>query len=86
MSWRARQSPQILIGMHDKPPLLTLPAAAQIVEPPIPVKTLRRWVADGRLPAYRPGRRVLVRREDLLALIESAPVTGPVPERGDSAA
>jgi excisionase family DNA binding protein len=34
-----------------------------------PIGTLRQWIADGRLPSYRPGRRVLVRRAELAAFI-----------------
>ena len=34
--------------------------------------TLRRWIADGKLPVVRLGRRVLLRREVLDALIDSA--------------
>lgn len=30
--------------------------------------TLRTWIAQGRLPAYKTGNRVKVRREDLEAL------------------
>ncbi len=34
--------------------------------------TLRRWIADGKLPVVRLGRRVLLRREALDAVIDSA--------------
>jgi len=34
-----------------------------------PVRTLRMWIADGRLRATRPGRRVLIRRADLAACL-----------------
>ena len=45
--------------------------------------TLRRWVAEGRLPVVRLGRRVLIRREILDALIKEAesPVTSPTNRR-----
>jgi excisionase family DNA binding protein len=37
----------------------------------VPVSTLRWWIQQGRLPAYRPGRKVLIREDELLAFIAS---------------
>lgn len=36
----------------------------------VPYSTIRQWIYEGRLPAYRPkgGRQVFVRVEDLEAL------------------
>ena len=34
------------------------------------VATVRYWIAQGRLRSLRPGRRRLVRREDLLRFLE----------------
>lgn len=34
--------------------------------------TLRRWIAQGKLPVVRLGRRVLIRREALDEMIERA--------------
>lgn len=35
----------------------------------VSVKTIRRFIADGRIPAYRLGKRVIrIRRSDLEAL------------------
>ena len=48
-------------------PLLTLAEASAITRTPI--ASLRRWIADGRLPAKRPGRLLLVRKADLAALV-----------------
>lgn len=31
----------------------------------VPLDTIRSWIRSKRLPAYRPGRAYLVRREDL---------------------
>jgi len=36
-------------------------------------RTLRRWIAEGLLPAYRVGpRRILIKRSDLEALVRGA--------------
>jgi len=40
------------------------------------VRSLRRLIATGRLPAFRPGGpggKLLIRRQDLVALIEGSP-------------
>lgn len=37
------------------------------------VKTLRLWVATGRLSAFKPGRRVLVDRDELERLVLAHP-------------
>lgn len=40
-------------------------------------KTLRRYVAEGRIPAYRMGARLLrFRSDDLDALMEPVPTAG----------
>lgn len=39
-----------------------------------PVPTLREWISKGRLAAYKPGRRVLLKRLEVLALVERARV------------
>jgi excisionase family DNA binding protein len=31
----------------------------------VPVDTIRSWIRSKRLPAYKPGKTYLVRREDL---------------------
>lgn len=51
---------------HQDNPYLSLPDAAELVGQS--VKTLRRRIADGRLPAYRFGpRSIRVRLADLEA-------------------
>jgi len=43
----------------------------------ISVRTLRRLISQGKLPAFRPGGpggKLLVRRQDLVDLIEGSPV------------
>jgi len=54
----------------SEPSFLTLESAHEYLDRTISVSTLRWWVRTGRLAAFRPGRRLLVKRDDLLALIE----------------
>lgn len=43
-------------------------------------RTVRRWIADGRLPAVKvAGRLLRIRRADLEALLQPRPVTQPLP-------
>ena len=46
-------------------------AAARLQTKP---ETVRYWVWAGKLPAYKPGRRVLIRESDLIVLIEASRV------------
>jgi excisionase family DNA binding protein len=57
--------------MVDGPELLILEEVAEMCRTTI--SSVRDWIRDGRLPACRPGRRVLVRRADVEAMLaESA--------------
>jgi excisionase family DNA binding protein len=47
--------------------LVTLVEAAELVR--AAPETVRYWVWQGRLVAYKPGRNVLVREADLMALV-----------------
>jgi excisionase family DNA binding protein len=40
----------------------------------VPVTTVRWWIRTGKLPASRPGRRLVVRRSDLEALLSAKSV------------
>lgn len=62
--------------MHDRgiaatPALVSLNAAAETLG--VNPRTLRRRIADGSLPAYRVGRLVKVKPEDLQALVRPIP-------------
>lgn len=46
-----------------------------------PVATVRWWIHTRRLPAFKPGRHVLVKQTDLTAFVESASVAGRSAER-----
>jgi excisionase family DNA binding protein len=49
---------------------LTLAQAAERVA--TPAESIRYWVHTGRLPAFKPGRQVLVREADLDAFVEAS--------------
>ena len=57
-------------------PYLTYLEAAAIAR--VSPSTIRWWVTTGRLAARKPGRHPLIRRDDLIALIEATatPTTG----------
>jgi excisionase family DNA binding protein len=48
---------------------LTLASAAEFADTPVP--TLRHWISRGKLKGYRPGRRVLVEKRDLVRFLRS---------------
>jgi len=50
---------------------LSLAQAATYAD--LSTKTLRRRIADGTLPAYRTGRLIKIRREDLDGLFRQIP-------------
>lgn len=35
-----------------------------------PVRTIRQWVEQGRLKAYKPGKHLLFREADVVAFVE----------------
>jgi excisionase family DNA binding protein len=57
--------------------LLTVPETAQLLR--VSPMTVRRFIADGRLPAVRVGKGLRVRREAIKRLAK--PVAPTVPER-----
>ncbi|MET0794629.1 MAG: excisionase family DNA-binding protein [Polyangiaceae bacterium] len=59
---------QFTKGSHQMPsPYLLLHEIAE--ETRTPLSTVRHWIATGKLPSVRPGRRRLVRRADLDAFL-----------------
>jgi len=40
----------------------------------VSVKTVRRWIGEGRLPGYKPDGKILVKRADLDKLIEASKI------------
>jgi excisionase family DNA binding protein len=61
--------------MADGPDLLILPEVAEMCRTTI--SSVRDWIRNGRLAAYRPGRRVLVRRADVEAMLAAAAMRSP---------
>mgnify|MGYP000848903506 FL=1 len=57
--------------MAPQPLYPSLPDPATVAEVvaalPVGERTVRRWIAEGHLPAYRLGRKLLIRRADLEA-------------------
>jgi excisionase family DNA binding protein len=39
----------------------------------IDLKTLRRWISEGKIPAFRVGRQIRIKIADLDALAEQIP-------------
>ena len=56
-----------LPALSGAPPLLTLREAGEVARSH--PRTVRRWIAEGRLPALRAGGRHLVEREALEAFL-----------------
>lgn len=54
------------------PKFLTLDEVAEVSRSS--VATVRFWIRAGKLPAHKPGRRVLVRESDLIAFLTGAPL------------
>jgi excisionase family DNA binding protein len=55
-------------------PDLSLAEAASVLG--VNVKTVRRAIAEGRLPAYRVGKLIRVRSEDVAGLFTRIPTAG----------
>jgi len=60
--------------------LMLLPEAAALVN--VPVESLRYWVKQGRLRRFKPGKRVLVLRSDVVALVMRSASGGIEPDPG----
>ncbi len=44
---------------------LTIQDVYEILGKKVPLDTIRSWIRSKKLPAYKPGRTYLVKREDL---------------------
>jgi excisionase family DNA binding protein len=52
-----------------------------VAQYPIALPTLRDWINKGKLSAFKPGRRLLVRPADVEAIIASAEIGAVRAER-----
>lgn len=49
---------------------LTVEDIYELLDKSVPLDTIRAWIRSKKLPAYRPGKAYLVRREDLEKFIK----------------
>ena len=49
---------------------LTVEDIYEVLGKRVPMDTIRSWIRTKRLPAYKPGRAYLVKREDLNKFIQ----------------
>ncbi len=65
----SQRSPTTVSLLLDHPDLIALPEGGALIG--VSPHTVRGWIRQGRLPAYRFGHRTLrVRRSELLAMAE----------------
>jgi len=50
---------------EHEPEWLTVERIYELLNRSVAIDTIRSWIRSGKLPAYRPGRTYLVKREDL---------------------
>jgi len=62
----------VVVALNGAMEFLTLDEVAAITRAPL--SSVRGWIRHGRLPATRPGRRVLVKRADLDAFLVASAV------------
>jgi excisionase family DNA binding protein len=61
---------------EHEPEWLTVERIYELLNRSVAIDTIRSWIRSKKLPAYRPGRTYLVKREDLEKFIrESRTVT-----------
>ena len=51
---------------------LTVEDIYEVLGKRVPMDTIRSWIRTKRLPAYKPGRAYLVKREDLDKFIQDS--------------
>jgi excisionase family DNA binding protein len=54
---------------------LTVEDIYEVLGKRVPMDTIRSWIRTKRLPAYKPGRAYLVKREDLDKFIQDSRTT-----------
>ena len=63
--------------MHDKD-WLTVEDIYELLAQSVPLDTIRAWIRSKKLPAYRPGKAYLVKREDLEKFLRESRTTPDV--------
>ncbi len=58
--------------MSDQTDWLTIQDVYELLGRRVPMDTIRSWIRTKRLPAYKPGRTYLVKREDLEKFIRES--------------
>ena len=68
----------ISLGVHimaGNTDWLTVEDIYEVLGRRVPMDTIRSWIRSKRLPAYKPGRTYLVKREDLDKFIRESRTT-----------
>lgn len=58
--------------MKDSTDWLTVEDIYEVLGRRVPMDTIRSWIRSKKLPAYKPGRTYLVKREDLEKFIRES--------------
>ncbi len=58
--------------MPDETTWLTIDDIYDLLDKKVPKDTIRSWIRSKRLPAYRPARMLLVKREDLERFLQES--------------
>jgi excisionase family DNA binding protein len=61
--------------LADDTEWLTIEDLYEALNKTVPRDTIRSWIRTKRLPAYRPGKNYLVRREDFNQFIKQSKTT-----------
>jgi excisionase family DNA binding protein len=58
--------------LADETTWLTIEDIYELLDKKVPKDTIRSWIRTKRLPAYKPARAILVKREDLDKFIQDS--------------
>ena len=61
--------------MSDATEWLTVEDIYELLGKRVPMDTIRSWIRSKKLPAYKPGRTYLVKREDLEKFLRDSRTT-----------
>jgi excisionase family DNA binding protein len=62
----------VLPVVADNTDWLTVEDIYEVLGRRVPMDTIRSWIRSKRLPAYKPGRAYLVKRDDLEKFIQES--------------